>query len=132
MTSLLLLLLLAQRLYHVVPLPKVAASQQTHVETCGQVVYVRHQQDGDWHVTLAMGTTKVVLEIIPTLIPVAALELLDPPSTQSNNPVLIEPPNKGAWIRVRGIRRYDDDHNWPEIHPVEGWALAPKGCHVPR
>ena len=126
--NVLLLLLLAQRPYHVVPLAKVATSQQTHIETCGQVVYVRKQQDGDWHVTLAIGDVKVVAEIIPTLIPVVALELLDPPSAQTNRPVLLEPPRKGAWVRVRGIRRYDDDHNWPEIHPVESWTTARPGC----
>jgi hypothetical protein len=93
-------------------LPTVATSQQTHVETCGQVVYVRHQQDGDWHVTLAIGTVKVVAEIIP-LIP-------------------LEPPKKGAWVTVRGIRRFDGEHKWYEVHPTESWALAPKGCHVPR
>jgi hypothetical protein len=63
----LILQLPAQRTYHAVPLAKVATSQQTHVETCGQVVYVRHQLDGDWHITLAIGTTKVVAEIIPLI-----------------------------------------------------------------
>jgi len=104
----LLVLVLAQRLYHVVPLPKVAVSQQTHIETCGQVVYVRKQLDGDWHITLAIGAAKVVAEIIP-LIP-------------------LEPPPKGAWVTVRGIRRFDDEHKWYEINPVESWVLAAKGC----
>jgi hypothetical protein len=115
--KLLLLFLFAQRLYHVVPLPKVATSQQTHIETCGQVVYRRKMSDGDWHLTLIYGSSKLVLEFIPGL--------------------ALVPPSKGTWVRVRGIRRYDDDHNWPEIHPVESWTPASTRClretvHVPR
>lgn len=89
------------RTYHVVPLERVAASQWTHIETCAPVVYVRHQADGDWHVTIARGAVKVVVEIIPALpLPV---------------------PKKGQTIRVRGISRQDKDHLWAEIHPLESW-----------
>lgn len=103
MVSLLLFFVL-QRTYHKVPLGEVVKSQQTHVETCGQVVYVRKQLDGDWHVTLAAGTTKVVVEIIPNL------------------PLSV--PKKNQWIRVRGIRRFDNEHGWPEIHPLEWWEVV--------
>lgn len=93
------------RRYHVVPLEKVAASKRTHVETCGPVVYRRRMADGDWHITLDNGRAKVVVEIIP-LIP-------------------LTPPRKGDLVRVRGIRRYDDSHKWPEIHPAEQIAVVP-------
>ncbi len=89
----------AGRTYHVVPLTKVAASRWTHIETCGKVVYVRKQQDGDWHITIAKGQTKIVVEIIP-LIPLVV-------------------PKKGQTIQVRGISRYDKGHGWAEIHPAE-------------
>jgi hypothetical protein len=119
---LLLLLLFAQRLYHVVPLPKVATSQQRHVETCGQVVYRRLQADGDWHLTLAVGAVKVVAEFLPTV------------TWTERGPSVVTPipeeqlPKKHDWVRVFGIRSYDDYHNWPEIHPVEWWVLAPNRC----
>ena len=63
MTLLLLLLFSLQRPYHPVPLAKVATSQRTHIETCGLVVYKRKMKDGDWHLTLAKGAVKVVVEV---------------------------------------------------------------------
>lgn len=112
MIALLLLLVTADRIYHKVPLAKVAASQRTHIETCGYVAYVRYMKpkspecpscrgDGDWHVTLILGSAKIGLEIIPAI------------------PLTI--PKKGQWIRARGIKRFDEWHNLHEIHPVEGW-----------
>lgn len=106
------------RTYHYVPLTKVAASKWTHIETCGPVVYVRYMDpkrggDGDWHVTLAIGAVKVVVEIIPAI------------------PLPI--PRNGQTIRVRGISRCDLGHgrsvngicSWPEIHPAESIEI---GC----
>jgi hypothetical protein len=99
-TLLVLLAVLApERVYHRVPLDKVAASSRTHIDTCGPVVYVRKQQDGDFHVTLDNGKARVVVEIIP-LIPLQA-------------------PKKGQTIRVRGISRFDKSHRFAEIHPAE-------------
>lgn len=100
-TALLLLALGVSRPYHVVPLEKVATSQRTHVETCGLVVYRARMSDGDYHLTLERNGHKLVVEIIPAI------------------PLPL--PRKGQTIRVRGIRRYDDGHNWPEIHPLEWW-----------
>lgn len=106
-----LLLLFAQRTYHPVPLEKVAQSSRTHIETCGPVVYVRKQQDGDLHVTLDNGKGRVVVEIIP-LIPLPA-------------------PKKGQIVRVRGISRFDKGHRFVEIHPVESIEVV-KDCQPPR
>lgn len=103
--ALLLLAALEDRRYHVVALEKVRHSKRTHVETCGPVVYSRKMGDGDWHITLDNGRDKVVVEIIP-LIP-------------------LDPPRKGQVARVRGIRRYDDSHKWPEIHPAEHIEIVP-------
>lgn len=91
------------RSYHRVPLAHVAASQWTHVSTEGTVVYVRHQQDGDWHITLMdpPAPEKIVAEIIPAI------------------PLRV--PRIGQRIRVWGITRVDRDHHWQELHPVEGW-----------
>jgi hypothetical protein len=92
------------RTYHHVPLERVAASSWTHIETCGPVVYVRKQQDGDWHLTLAAGAATVVIEIIPAM-PLAV-------------------PRKGQTIRVSGISRFDKGHGFVEIHPAEAIAVV--------
>jgi hypothetical protein len=99
-----LLLAVLVRTYHPLPLEKVATSQRTHVETCGLVVYRKKMTDGDWHVTLERSGVTLVLEFIPL--------------------IALDPPKKGQTIIVRGIRRYDDGHNWPEIHPVESWRAV--------
>lgn len=95
-----------KRPYHKVDLEKMSSTRWTHVETSGLVVYVRKMQDGDYHVTLAEGDVKVVLEIIPAL--------------------PLPPPRKGMRIRAWGISRIDRHHSWAEIHPVEGWEEVPK------
>ena len=114
--TLLLLLLLAgaeQRTYHPVPLDHVPKRQYTYVETCGLVTYVQRMTpksatcpscdgDGDWHITLECPRCPrgvLVVEIVPE-IPVP------------------EPPRKGQWLRVRGLRHFDDWHNWYEVRPL--------------
>lgn len=99
-------LLLALQLidsYRTIPMADLATTRWTHACVVGPVVYVRRQQDGDIHVTLDDGKTKVVLEIIPQ-IPMAA-------------------PKKGATIRACGVTRYDKHHKWPELHPLTSWEL---------
>lgn len=104
------------RRYHQVPLAQMATTKRTHVETCGRVVYVRKMQDGDWHVTMADGAARVVVEVIPLL----------------SLPV----PRKGHTIRVRGISRCDLWHGryehgrctWIEIHPAESIEVV-ASCH---
>lgn len=92
----------AGRLYHKVSIKDLATTRWTHVEVTGRVVYVRKQQDGDWHVTLTDADgVKAVLEIIPA-IPLAV-------------------PRKGQVIRARGISRVDKHHAWGELHPLEWW-----------
>lgn len=97
----------AGRTYHRVPLAHVGGSQWTHVSTIGTVIYIRKQADGDWHLTLMdpPAPEKLIAEIIPAIpFPV---------------------PRKGQRIRVWGIARTDREHQWVEIHPVEGWVLEP-------
>ena len=88
--------------YPVIPPREVATTKRTHVCTVGPVVYARRQADGDWHITLDDGTSKVVAEIIPQ-IPMPA-------------------PAKGQRIEVCGITRFDGWHKWHELHPVLSWA----------
>jgi len=114
---LLLLLLLAQppavpgRGYHLVALENMAATTWTHATTCGTVVYRRRMADFDWHITLAKGDDKLVLEIIPG--------------------IPLEPPAKGETIEAWGITRIDKGHKskrypagWPELHPLEGFRVV--------
>ena len=97
--------------YRRVELARVATTTYTHVGTTGPVVYVRRQVDGDVHVTLDDGASKVVLEIIPAIpLPV---------------------PKKGQRIDACGITRIDRGHRtqqypagWPELHPLLSWQLA--------
>jgi hypothetical protein len=88
-------------------------AKHTHAEVRGQVVYVRTQEDGDVHIKLAnpwrLGTSYpfVIAECIPQL-PCAK-------------------PRVGADIIVRGITRWDPEHHWAELHPVENWTYATAG-----
>jgi hypothetical protein len=93
-----LLLWLAQDAYVTVPLSKISTTARTHVCTVAPVTYVRKQKDGDYHVTLDDGRSKVVAEIIPQ--------------------IPFPPPKKGQRVKVCGITRYDKWHHWSEIHPV--------------
>lgn len=93
------------RTYHRVTIAELATTRWTHVETTGRVVYVRKQQDGDWHVTIVDSQErKAVLEIIPA--------------------IPLEVPRKGQVIRARGIARVDKHHAWGEIHPLEWWQAS--------
>ena len=110
MTGLVLLVLawqfsdLSGRTFPRLSLVKLATTASPRAEVCGPVVYVRKQQDRDWHITLDDGTRKVVLEIIPELpLPV---------------------PKKGHTIRARGVVRFDRRHGWPELHPLLAWVAV--------
>lgn len=92
-------LLLAQRIYHKTTIETINTVTEGHAEVCGLVTYVKHQTDGDWHITLDNGKGKLVLEIIPKL------------------PLSV--PKKNDKVRAQGIVRFDKHHKWYEIHPVE-------------
>lgn len=108
MTILLLWLLLASRVYHVVPVAALARSLHTHVQVNGAVISVRHEADGDWHVRVSDGLVSIVAEIIPAIpLPV---------------------PRVGQCVQIRGIRRIDRERGHrqqAEVHPVEGIAVVP-------
>ena len=104
MTLLLLLLLAGTRLYHPETIDSFATSHRTHVSVSGQVTYVRREADGDIHFRISDDHHHfIVCEIVPYL-PLPA-------------------PRRGSRVRVRGIRRFDDDagHLWWELNPVEQW-----------
>jgi hypothetical protein len=100
----------AQRTYWPTPIDTLWVGHQkhTHVAVTGKVAYVRTEDDGDTHIrlnSLGDSTKFVIAECIPLI-----------PCTR---------PTAGRVITVRGISRFDPEHLWREVHPVESWALAP-------
>lgn len=91
--------------YPTIPLSALATTRRNHVCVIGPVVYVRKQEDGDVHVTVDDGRTRVVLEIMPHL-PLPA-------------------PKKGLVIKACGLTRFDKGHQWPELHPLTSWRRYP-------
>jgi hypothetical protein len=96
----LLLFLFSVRPYHKVTIAQMATTAYTHVEVTGKVTLVRTEDDGDTHIRLTDGKNFVVAECIPVL----------------RCPRV---PKVGETITVRGISRFDKEHGWYEIHPVE-------------
>jgi hypothetical protein len=78
---------------------------RTRLAAAGRVVRVRSRADGGWRVRLAdTGGALAAAEFRPfRSIPL---------------------PPIGAWIIVRGPIRYDDQHGWYAIDPVESWVDA--------
>lgn len=104
----LVMLLLMQRTYWPVPLDTLAVNHQrhTHAAVTGKVAYVHHESDGDTHIKLVSPSGRfIIAECIP-LLPCAL-------------------PKAGVTITVRGITRWDPEHEWGELHPVESWTVVP-------
>lgn len=79
-------------------------SVHTHVAVTGRVRFTRLEDDGDLHIRLdsPADTSKfIIAECIPAL-----------PCTR---------PARGSTITVKGISRFDPEHGWYEVHPVESW-----------
>lgn len=93
------LLLLAGRTYFPVPVCNMKANDHTHVRVSGRVALVKHEADGDTHIRLVDHACFVVAECIPEM-PCRA-------------------PKVGQTITVQGISRFDGEHKWLEVHPVE-------------
>ena len=75
--------------------------RHTHVVVTGRVRRVHRERDGDLHVKLTGQRLYIVLECIPRL--------------------PCDPPTVGERIRAWGIARYDFEHQWWELHPLERW-----------
>ena len=67
---------------------------------------VRPGHDGGWRIRLAdTGGALEVGEIRPT--------------------IPLRPPRVGARILLRGAIRYDSEHRWYAVDPVENWTETP-------
>ena|SRR5204863_3646859 len=100
------LLALLTRPYHPVTIAQLSQGSVvfTHVAVTGTVTLVKSETDGDLHIRLTEGTQFIVAECIPKL-----------PCSR---------PSLGRRITVKGISRYDKEHVWWEVHPVEEWSYA--------
>ncbi len=88
--------------------PEIAIFRSPHACIEGTVAEVLHEDDGDTHFWLTLaGTTKdrLACEITP------------------QNP--LPHPQVGARVRVYGIYRYDAQHQWGELHPVDWVEVMP-------
>lgn len=95
-------------LYHDIGLVDFIAngSTKTKVAVEGIVDKVAHQPDGDYHVVIRPPYVPVGLFLVTEFIP----EIKDLPL-----------PKEGDHIKLWGITRFDEPHNWWELHPVIGW-----------
>jgi hypothetical protein len=76
--------------------------RQVQVVVAGRVVRVRARADGGWRIRLTdTGGALLAAEIRPT------------------NPLRL--PSPGLRIVLRGAIRYDDEHGWYAVDPVEEW-----------
>ncbi len=89
---------------------KMANNRRTHVEVTGRVTEVSEQADGDIHLRLEDSHGFVIAECIPSL-----------PDVRRRCAALLT----GGTVTVRGISRYDFEHNWWEVHPV--LEVIPRG-----
>src|SRR6266566_6049569 len=104
MIALLLLLQVAPvRPYWPVTVSQLASGsvKHTHVSVTGVVAFTKIEADGDIHIRLIAdtGSAFITAECLPRL-----------PCRR---------PRNGERITVKGIMRYDREHGWYEVHPVE-------------
>jgi hypothetical protein len=101
-----LLALALLRPYFPVTIAQMAAGKNfhTHVRVTGTVTEVASEPDGDTHIRLSDGQAFIVAECIPEL--------------PCRRPVL------GQMVTVEGISRFDGEHKWYEVHPVEKLTIV--------
>ncbi len=78
-------------------------STKTKVSVEGIVDKIAHEPDGDYHVIV---TNLVGLPLVTEFIPEIPLLTI---------------PKVGNKVKIWGIVRFDEPHNWWELHPVIGW-----------
>lgn len=94
-------------LYHNVGLLDFIAngSAKTKVAVQGVVDKVTHEPDGDYHVNIRPQNLP-----FPVLVTEAIPEIKD-----------LTLPKEGDYVKIWGITRFDEPHNWWELHPIIGW-----------
>ena len=101
----------ASRRYLPVAPSRMVNNRRTHVEITGKVTEVSEQADGDIHVRIEDDHGFVIAECIPAL-----------PEVRRQCAALLT----GSTVTVHGISRYDFEHNWWEVHPVETVIPGPR------
>lgn len=96
-----------QRTYWPISVDSLATGHvlHTHVQITGRITLVRHEGDGDLHFKIVGQRGFVVCECIPAL------------------PCPV--PKVGERVTVKGISRWDGEHKWAQVHPVEAWVRVP-------
>ena len=107
MTPVLYFALLLSRPYFPVTVCRMKTNAHTHVQVSGTVTLVKREADGDLHMRLEDGGCFITAECIPEL----------PCSLR---------PKLGQRVTVRGISRFDGEHKWFEVHPVEHITALPQ------
>lgn len=99
------------RTYHRVPLAKVKDTQWTHISVCGRVEYVKREADGDGHLRIVDSEpgSRIPTFIVAEIVPYHPLPL----------------PKVGSVVQVAGVSRFDKQHRWYEVHPVESLTILP-------
>lgn len=93
-------------LYHDVGLTDFIAngSKKTKVAVEGIVDKIIHEPDGDYHIIIR-----------PQYLPSPVLV------TEAIPEITLPLPEEGDHVKIWGITRFDEPHNWWELHPVIGW-----------
>lgn len=100
MGEILALALLLSRFYFPVPVCGMKSNFHTHVSVTGRVALIKREADGDTHMRLVANGCFITAECIPEL------------------PCSVKP-HVGDSVTVQGISRFDGEHKWYEVHPVE-------------
>ncbi len=85
----------------------VNGSTKTKVAVEGVVDKIAKQADGDYHVIIRPPYVPFSIALVTEFIPEVTLPL----------------PKVGDRIKIWGLVRFDELHNWWELHPVIGWEM---------
>jgi hypothetical protein len=93
-----------EQLYPTVTIAEIAAGKwiRPRAQISGTVDEARNEADGDFHFRVTDGKEFVICEITP------------------QQPHLH--PKVGMKVTVGGVVRYDGEHKWWELHPVDAWT----------
>lgn len=80
-------------------------STKTKVAVKGIVDKIAKQIDGDYHIIMRPQDGPAGVFLVTEAIPEIHVSL----------------PKEGDQIKIWGITRFDESHNWWELHPIIGW-----------
>lgn len=93
-------------------------TQWTHVRFTAYVVAVIEEDDGDLHLRLSDGTVAACRPMHYADGRCVVGEIR--PDRRGTMPE----PKRGDTVYVKGISRYDREHHWAELHPIDALAIV--------